>query len=163
MAPHDYAFRAMTVDDLPMIRDWLAQPHVAAWWGDPAEQFALVSGDLGHSAMNQFIVAAGDHSFAYLQCYDPAACPEGGLGVQPAGTRGIDQFIGDPAMVEQGHGSAFIRVFVERLLMNGAPRVVTDPNPDNARAIRAYKKAGLRRQDLVDTCDGPALLMVRNA
>ena len=163
MAPHDYAFRTIIADDLPTIRNWLAEPHVAAWWGDPAEQFALVSGDLGDPAMKQFIVAADGRSFAYLQCYDPAAWPQGGLGVQPAGTRGIDQFIGDPAMVEQGHGSAFIRVFVERLLMNGAPRVVTDPNPDNARAIRAYEKAGFQRRGLVDTCDGPALLMVRNA
>lgn len=163
MAPREYAFRTMTADDLPMIRDWLAEPHVAAWWGDPAEQFALMSGDLRHPAMSQFIVAADGRSFAYLQCYDPAAWPEGGLGVQPAGTRGIDQFIGNPTMVEQGHGSAFIRVFVERLLKNGTPRAVMDPDPNNARAIRAYEKAGFQRHGLVDTCDGPALLMVRNA
>lgn len=163
MASHDFAFRAMTADDLPMIRDWLAEPHVAAWWGDAAEQFALVAGDLGDPAMKQFIVAADGRPFAYLQCYDPAAWPQGGLGVQPAGTRGIDQFIGDPAMVDRGHGSAFIRVFVDGLLENGTPRAVTDPSPDNARAIRAYEKAGFQKQGLVDTCDGPALLMVRNA
>ena len=163
MAPHVYAFRAMIAADLPLIRDWLAQPHVAAWWGDPGEQYALINDDLGHPAMKQFIVTADDLSFAYLQCYDPAAWPEGGLGTQPAGTRGIDQFIGDPTMVERGHGSAFIRAFVDRLLNNGAPRAVTDPDSNNARAIRAYEKAGFQRQRLVDTCDGPALLMVRNA
>lgn len=158
-----YAFRTMTADDLPMIHDWLVQPHVAAWWGNPDEQFALVSGDLGHPAMSQLIVAVEGRPFAYLQCYDPAAWPDGGLGVQPAGTRGIDQLIGDPAMIGQGHGSAFIRAFVENLLSNGAPRAVTDPNPDNARAIRAYEKAGFQKRRLVDTCDGPALLMVRDA
>jgi aminoglycoside 6'-N-acetyltransferase len=163
MVPRAYAFRAMTADDLPTIRDWLAQPHVAAWWGDPEEQFALVSGDLGEAAMSQFIVVIADRPFAYLQCYDSAAWPDGGLGPQPNGTRGIDQFIGDPAMVERGHGSAFIGVFVDDLLRNGVPRAVTDPNPDNARAIRAYEKAGFQRQRLVDTCDGPALLMVRDA
>lgn len=163
MAPRAYAFRAMTADDLPLIRDWLAQPHVAAWWGNPDEQFALVSGDLGHPAMNQVIVTVDGRSFAYLQSYDPAAWPEGGLGAQPVGTRGIDQFIGDPAMIEQGHGSAFIRAFVEDLLKSGTPRAVTDPNPDNARAIRAYEKAGFQKRRLVDTCDGPALLMVRDA
>jgi aminoglycoside 6'-N-acetyltransferase len=163
MVAHAYAFRAMTADDLPLIRDWLAEPHVAAWWGDPKEQFALVHGDLGHPAMKQFIVTVDGRSFGYLQCYDPAAWPEGGLGVQPAGTRGIDQFIGEPAMIEQGHGSAFIRAFVGALLNNGAPRAVTDPDPGNARAIRAYEKAGFRQQRLVATCDGPALLMVRDA
>ena len=66
-------------------------------------------------------------------------------------------------MIEQGHGSAFIRVFVDDLLNNGVPRAVTDPDPDNARAIRAYEKAGFQKQRLVDTCDGPAVLMVRDA
>jgi aminoglycoside 6'-N-acetyltransferase len=163
MVPRAYAFRAMTADDLPMLRAWLARPHVAAWWGDPDEQFALVSGDLDHPAMNQFIVTVDDRSFAYLQCYDATAWPDGGLGVQPPGTRGIDQFIGDPALIERGHGSAFIRAFVNDLLKGGARRAVTDPTPDNARAIRAYEKAGFQRQRLVDTCDGPALLMVRDA
>ena len=42
------------------------------------------------------------------------------------------------------------------------PRVITDPDPANARAIRAYEKAGFRQRPHVDTPDGPALLMVRN-
>ena len=47
------------------------------------------------------------------------------------------------------------------LLAAGTPRVVTDP--ENARAVRAYEKAGFLRDRLVDTPDGIALLMVRNA
>ena len=62
-----------------------------------------------------------------------------------------------------GHGSALIRTFADGLLKNGTPRVVTDPDPVNARAIRAYEKAGFQKDRLVDTPDGRALLMVRNA
>jgi aminoglycoside 6'-N-acetyltransferase len=40
---------------------------------------------------------------------------------------------------------------------------VTDPDPANARAVRAYEKAGFLRDRIVHTPDGPALLMVRNA
>jgi aminoglycoside 6'-N-acetyltransferase len=40
---------------------------------------------------------------------------------------------------------------------------VTDPDPADAKAIRAHRKAGFREQGLVDTPDGRALLMVRNA
>ncbi len=72
-----------------------------------------------------------------------------GLRPQPAGTRGLDQFIGEPDMLDRGHGSAFIRVFAERLLANGTPRVVIDPDPTNARAIRAYEKAGFRGDRIV--------------
>jgi aminoglycoside 6'-N-acetyltransferase len=154
-----YEFRSITADDLPLVRRWLAEPHVTRWWGEPDEQFDLVSGDLDHPAMDQFIVAHEARPFAYLQCYDPASWNGG----QPAGTRGIDQFIGEADMLDRGHGSAFIRAFIDRLLLAGTPRVVTDPDPANIRAIRAYEKAGFQKDRLVDTPDGRALLMVRNA
>ena len=45
-------------------------------------------------------------------------------------------------MIERGHGSAFIRCFVDELAGDGAPRIVTDPDPPMRRAVRAYAKAG---------------------
>jgi aminoglycoside 6'-N-acetyltransferase len=156
-----YKFRPMTADDLPLVRRWLAMPHVAEWWGEPDEQFGLVSGDLSHPAMDQYIVASDDRPFSYLQCYQMTDWNTG-FGPQPEGTRGIDQMIGEPDMIGRGHGTALIRSFVERLLATGAPRVVTDPDPTNARAIRCYEKAGFARDRLVDTPDGVALLMVRS-
>jgi aminoglycoside 6'-N-acetyltransferase len=162
MVSRSYAFRPMTAADLATVRRWLAEPHVAQWWGDPEEQFALVSDDLSHPAMDQFIVAFDKYPFAYLQCYDPAAWPQHGFGDLPAGARGIDQFIGQADMIDRGHGSALIRAFVEDLLRAGAPQVLTDPSPANERAIRAYEKAGFRKMRPVSTPDGAALLMVRD-
>jgi aminoglycoside 6'-N-acetyltransferase len=152
----------MTAADLPMVLRWLQQPHVREWWGDPAEQYALVSGDLDEPAMDQFIVSVGGNDLGYIQCYDLTAW-NSGFGEQPAGTRGIDLFIGEPDMIERGHGSGLIRAFVDDRLAQGLPRMVTDPDPENPRAIRAYEKAGFEKVRLVDTPDGIALLMVRNA
>lgn len=152
----------MTAADLPLIKRWLKMPHVIEWWGEPGEQFDLVSGDLTHPAMDQYIVATGEREFAYIQCYRMTEWNTG-FGPQPDGTRGIDQMIGEPDMIERGHGTAFIRAFIEDLLAAGVPRVVTDPDPTNARAIRCYEKAGFARDRLVDTPDGIALLMFRNA
>jgi len=157
-----YTFEPMTAADLPLIRRWLVEPHVLQWWGDPDEQYALVSGDLDEVAMDQYIVSAAGAPFGYLQCYDLTAW-NSGFGDQPRGTRGIDLFIGDGGMICRGHGSAFIRTFVDDRLGNGAPRIVTDPDPNNQRAIRAYEKAGFAGDRLVDTPDGIALLMVREA
>ena len=157
-----YQFRPMSEADLPLVKRWLAEPHVVQWWGDTWQQFEIVSGDLEVEAMDQFIVATNDRPFGYLQCYDPEVWPDNGLGTHPQGTRGIDQFIGELDMVDRGHGSAFIRAFIDGLLASGVPRVVTDPDPANARAIRAYQKAGFQRDRVVETPDGPALLMVRN-
>lgn len=160
MAP-GYFFRPMTSGDLPMVRRWLETPEVMRWWGQPDEQYALVSGDLDHPDMDQFIVALDGHSFGYIQCY-PLSTWNQGFGLQPPATRGIDQFIGEPEMIGRGHGSGFIRQFVENVLGSGIPRVVTDPDPQNGRAVRAYEKAGFQSDRVVDTPDGPALLMVRN-
>jgi aminoglycoside 6'-N-acetyltransferase len=157
-----YEFRPMTAADLPLIKRWLKMPHVIEWWGEPDEQFDLVSGDLTHPAMDQYIVATHDKEFGYIQCYRMTEWNTG-FGPQPDGTRGIDQMIGEPDMIARGHGSAFIRSFIEGLLAAGVPRVVTDPDPTNARAIRCYEKAGFARDRLVDTPDGIALLMIRNA
>ncbi|WP_024514970.1 GNAT family N-acetyltransferase [Bradyrhizobium sp. Tv2a-2] len=155
----DYLFRPMQADDLPLVARWLALLHVREWWGDPAEQYALVSGDLNEPAMDQYVVEADGRAFAYLQCYDLTAW-NSGFGEQPDGTRGIDLFIGEPDMI--GHGSALIGRFVQDQLRNGVPRIVTDPDPANARAIRAYEKAGFATDRTVATPDGPALLMVHD-
>jgi aminoglycoside 6'-N-acetyltransferase len=163
MAACVYTFQSMTAADLPTVRQWLAAPHVAEWWGDPDQQFALVCDDLDHPAMQQFIVAREGRPFAYLQCYDPGAWPNHGFGALPPHTRGIDQFIGDAEMTGRGHGSTLIRAFVDNLFDTGVTRVVTDPEGANTRAIRAYEMAGFRRDHPVQTPDGPALLMVRDA
>jgi aminoglycoside 6'-N-acetyltransferase len=160
MAP-EYVFRPMSACDLPLVQRWLATPEVVRWWGQPVEQYALVSGDLDHPDMDQFIVAVGEQPFGYIQCYALSTWNQG-FGPQPSATRGIDQFIGKPDMIGRGHGSGFIRQFVDALLASGIPRVVTDPDPQNGRAVRAYVKAGFRSESLVDTPDGPALLMVRD-
>ena len=157
----DYLFRPMTAGDLSLIRRWLETSEVRRWWGQPDEQYALVSGDLDHPDMDQFIVTLDDRPFAYIQCYALSTWNQG-FGAQPPRTRGIDQFIGEPDMIGRGHGSTFIRQFVENVLTSGIPRVVTDPDPANGRAVRAYAKAGFQSERVVDTPDGPALLMVRN-
>src|SRR5262245_33078144 len=158
-----YQFLPMSAADLPLVRRWLAAPHVTQWWGDPDEQFGLVSEDLEQPAMDQFVVAIDGRPFAYLQCCDQTAWPANGLGIQPAGTRGIDQFMGEPDMTDRGHGSSFIRAFTVGLIRAGTPRVLPDPDPASARAIRAYEKAGFCKDRVVDTPDGRALLMVCNA
>src|ERR1043165_2439471 len=162
MAAARYEFTPMTAEDSPLIRRWLETPHVREGWHDPAEQFEIVSGDLGHPDMAQFIVVAATRPFAYLQCYNIGAWHTG-FGPQPAGTRGLDQFIGESDMLGCGHGAAFLRRLADALLPHATPRVVIDPDPSNARAIRAYEKAGFSRDRPADTPDGVGLLMLRDA
>jgi aminoglycoside 6'-N-acetyltransferase len=156
-----YVFRPMTAGDMPLVRRWLTEPHVAEWWHDP-ETLQFISGDLDHPDLAQFIVGLNDRPFAYLQCYKIGDW-HGSFGPQPEGTRGLDQFIGEADMLGCGHGSAFVRAFIDGLFARGVPRIVIDPRPDNPRAIRAYEKAGFVPQHEIVTPDGPALLMMLDA
>jgi len=58
-----YTFRPATCADLPILREWLATPEVVRWWGEPAEQYALLEEALGDPLMVMRIVASsGDRS-----------------------------------------------------------------------------------------------------
>src|SRR3954453_3787094 len=76
------------------------------------------------------------------------------------GVRGIDQFLANSGQVDHGVGTAMVRAFVQHLFADPAvTRIQTDPSPENRRAVRCYEKAGFRATDVLDTPDGPALLM----
>lgn len=136
-------------------RCWRAAPHVAEWWGAPdgPEEAA-------EPHVAKWIVELDGRPFAFAQDYDPHAWAGHHFARLPPGSRGIDQFIGEADLLGRGHGPAFVRGHVARLFAAGAPAVGTDPHPDNARARRAYEKAGFRTiGGPVTTPWGEAILM----
>ena len=98
-------------------------------------------------SVEPLIVELDGRPIAYLQCYDPHLEDGHPYQDQPFGTLGIDLSIGVAELVGIGHGSAIVRQFVDELFEEGAPRVIIDPDPAIARAIRAYEKAGFRVLD----------------
>jgi aminoglycoside 6'-N-acetyltransferase len=161
-----YAFRRMTESDLPLLEQWLQLPDWRLWWGEPEEELASLAADLQEPGMRLWIVEHDDTPFAFLQDYRVHAWADHPYrDLLPDGACGIDQSIGIPDMLGRGHGSAFIAQHAERLLADGEPCIVTDPHPDNVRAIRAYEKAGFTRLCELDEAGdwGPVLLMVRRA
>jgi aminoglycoside 6'-N-acetyltransferase len=141
--PHEplYDFRPATLADLPLLRRWQATPPVSRWWDD---EDPFDSDDLASPHFRPLVVSLGGLPFAYMQDYAVHAWPGHHFGHLPPLSRGIDQFIGRPELIGQGHGPRFIRQRLAALFAEGAPVVATDPHPDNARAIAAYQKAGFR-------------------
>ncbi len=164
MTAQAYSFRPMKPADLGMARRWLATPDVVRWWGDPDEQIALLAEDLGEPLMRQWIVSQAGRPFAYVQDYDPLSWGIRAFDGLPPGARGLDPFIGEPDMLNRGHGSAFLRAHVDGLFAAGTPAAFIDPDPANARAIRAYEKAGFNAVgETLDAQGETVLLMVRRA
>lgn len=160
------SFRPLEWSDLPTLCEWIARPHVAEWWGDPpsldeceAEYGPLIRREVPHRA---FVAMLGAEPFGFIQSYVPAECHDEGwwLDEHDPTVRGIDQFLADAGHLGRGLGTAMVRSFVDALFEDPAvTRVQTDPDPENARAIRCYEKAGFRVVREVQTPDGPALLM----
>lgn len=158
-----YDFRPVTARDLPMIGRWLREPHVALWWDDPDKEIAAIGEHLDSVSVEPLIVELDGKPIAYLQSYDPHMEDDHPYADQPFGTLGLDLSIGPPDLVGIGHGPAILRQFVEALFEEGAPRVIVDPHPDNARAIRAYEKAGFSEIGRRRSEYGDAVLMAVDA
>lgn len=161
-----YHFRPATPDDLPLLIAWRQEPEVLRWWGPWSDPAAELAEDLANPHLAAWIVEhrgpEGPRPFAYAQDYDPHAWERHPFAHLPPGSRGIDQYIGVPGMRDRGHGAAFVLAHCTRLHAAGAPAIGTDPHPDNARAIRAYEKAGfVLTSGPLDTRWGRARLMER--
>lgn len=143
-----------------MVRVWLHTPEAVRWWGEPAEQLAQLTEDLGSALMRQWIVEHDAQPFAYVQAFPAHAWPQSHLTHLPEGAEAIDAFIGEPAMLGCGHGGRMLRQFAQMLLQQGAAAVVIDPDVHNHRARRAYARAGFVGEQVVDTAEGPAVVMV---
>ncbi len=146
-----------------MLGVWLDRPHVAEWWDDAEDKLAEIRAAMAEPSTQPFIVELDGRPIGYIQCYDPHAEEDHPYQDQPKGTLGIDQFIGEPELVGIGHGPRLIAAFVDGLFRKGAQRVITDPDPVNGRAIRAYEKAGFRAFGRRTTIYGDALMMARDA
>ena len=161
-----FSFRPLTRADLPLLHEWLNRPHVAEWW-EGATSFDYVErthgADLESSVIRQLLAYSNGEPVGYVQVYRVmGADPEWWQDETDPGARGIDQFLANEAQLGRGLGSEMVRQFVSHIFDEdpAVTKVQTDPAPDNARAIRAYEKAGFRRVREVTTPDGPALLMV---
>jgi aminoglycoside 6'-N-acetyltransferase len=155
-----YSFEPVSHADLPMLYRWLQTPEVVRWWGNSDEQFALIKDDLNLPEMAQWIVAFEARPFAYAQAYEVHTWPQAHFDHLPQRAMSIDAFVGEPDMIGRGHGARFLQRLAEQLIEDGAPLVVIDPDVDNHRARRAYRKAGFRGDAVVETREGPAVLMI---
>ena len=164
--PGPVMFRPLEPGDFGMLHEWLTRPHVAQWW-QPTPTRADVDRDFDAivdpaSTTRAYIATQAGRPIGYIQSYVALGSGDGWWESEDdPGVRGIDQFLADAASLGRGLGTAMVRAFVERLFADpGVTAIQTDPAPGNARAIRCYEKAGFRPVGVVQTPDGPALLMI---
>jgi len=160
-------FRPVTLLDVPKLHDWLNRPHVAERWDNAttlSEVEKRYQANLESNFVFPFIVELDGKPIGFIQSYNAELVGDGWWLNEPSGTWGVDQYLGEEDLLEKGIGSQFIREFTDELLKKPeVKRVITDPAPDNKRAIRAYEKAGFVGIGITQTPDGPAFLMEKKA
>ncbi|MBO6675733.1 MAG: GNAT family N-acetyltransferase [Rhizobiales bacterium] len=161
-----FRFEPVTDNDKPMLRDWLSTPDAQTWWGDPDHEIKLIYDGEVTGESSGYIVHGEDGPFAYIQSWPSEKQPpeaikdEPWVAEQPAGTLGVDITIGRPDLLGKGLGTEVMRQFCQKLFNEGAPRLIIDPDASNARAVRAYEKAGFSRFDQYTNADGSITLLM---
>lgn len=161
--------RLMTVADLPQLHAWINSVHWREWWGqEPVSMQAVAEHYLprvmAESGVTPYFAELDGEPFAYAQSYVVMGSGGGWWEDETdPGARGIDQSIGDPALLNQGLGTRLVQAMVAKLFADPrVSKIQTDPSPKNVRAIRCYEKAGFRQIKEVITPDGPVMLMLQD-
>jgi aminoglycoside 6'-N-acetyltransferase-1b len=162
-AENKFEFFPFAEVHLPLLRHWLAQPHVAEFWQETENEAELREKflhGLHERGVRPFVILLGRKPIGYIQSSEAAKVGGGWWANEKPGVFGVDQFIGDADLVGKGHRTKLIREFLECLFADHAvTEVITDPDPRNLRAIRAYEKVGFRRESEITTPGGPAILL----
>ncbi|MFI6476436.1 GNAT family N-acetyltransferase [Nonomuraea sp. NPDC050663] len=149
-------WRRLDHDDLPLLKSWLEQPHVARWWNHETSMEA-VQRDFGPSVRGEepgedLLVFLDGHPLGLVQRSRLADYPEELAPLKeivdvPEGAVQIDYLIGDPARVGRGLGTSMIGAVLDRTWseLPQATCVVVPVSAANIASWRALEKAGMRR------------------
>jgi aminoglycoside 6'-N-acetyltransferase len=159
---------------------WRNSPHVREWWDpdDPPLSLAAAVDELRPYTQPSdptvaCIIEVAGRPVGFIQFYswdgDQDYLTETGVSV-PEGSWGLDIFIGEPGLIEQGIGSRTVRLLSDHLFdARGATAVALVTEAGNARARAAYARAGMRVEGArfldTDTRGGQrveSILMIRD-
>jgi aminoglycoside 6'-N-acetyltransferase len=141
-------FEPLARTDFPMLVRWLAEPHVASWWGPPLDLTGVETefGPCidGTDPTVVFVVTEGGAPVGLLQIYRLADNRDYARAVGTDDAAGIDLLIGEPARCGAGLGPRMISQAAE-LIWERYPEVggaLAGPSVHNTRSHRAFEKAG---------------------
>jgi len=139
--------RPLRADDIEPLLDWLAAPHVKAWWGteDPQTSRLKYEERLAAEAPTKVFIIQVDHKPAgMIQCYQHCDYPDCDKEIAIDNAIGIDYLIASPDLTNKGVGTQAIKMMA-RMALTLFPQlhtVVASPHKDNIASCRALEKAG---------------------
>lgn len=158
---------AHPADDVALVADWMAAPHVAERWGQawPQPQWrAEIARQLAGDHSRPCLVARDGIAVAYLEVY--RAVRDRLAAYYPALPHdlGVHIAVGDPAECGRGLGSTLLAA-VARGLFAADPlctRVVAEPDETNTASVAAFTRAGFRDHGRVRFPHKTSALLIRS-
>jgi aminoglycoside 6'-N-acetyltransferase len=152
----EITFRPLTDDDAPLMHRWLNNPEVARWYGLGFEnQTSPMLEEVAayyheritreRHTVNLYIIELGGRPVGFIQTYRIGDHPDYARALDfDDDAWGIDLFIGEDDVRGGGFGTRVIERFLQAEVFSrpGVETAVLAPNPDNARGIRCYERAG---------------------
>jgi aminoglycoside 6'-N-acetyltransferase len=160
---HDVRLRPATPEDRFRIRRWLAEPEIAAWWGNAASAEAEIGLAMASDTAVCRIVMCAEAPIGYAHAVDVGLWG----GVRPEemdpGTWDVDLFIASERHRGRGLGAVALERLVDEVFATTlAVACCGLVSVRNETAVRAYERAGFAwRRIWDDPLLGPSWLMLK--
>jgi aminoglycoside 6'-N-acetyltransferase len=143
--------RPMTEADLPLVRRWLQQSHVARWWPqDETDSYRrlLVGEDRGTHLL--MVVERGHAAVGWCQWYRWDDSPDEARELETLpGELGFDYALGDPAAIGRGLGTELIAALVNEVREHHPDcGILVEPEAANAASRRVLEHNGFELLDV---------------
>lgn len=148
--------RPMRADEAPLFYEWVTDPDVQPFWGGRGHYKSLEDFLEDHWVPHYFDGSKPDSGRCFT--IEADGRPIGMIAYNRVDvfnrSTEIDVVIGDPAYRERGYGTDALRAFLAFLFDTvGLHRVWLGTYGHNARAQRAYEKAGFVRESVMREAD----------
>lgn len=154
----DIDYLPVTPEHFDMLWEWHQRPHVARWfthWMPPTREATLASWTAmaaGEVPQRGYLMRVDTEPVGYIEAYRLNDTPEMAvpLGLDHDAVA-ADLFIAEEARTGHGLGPQLVgRFYLLMMDRAGLEIGLIDPEVDNARAIRAYAKAGFTFVKVLD-------------
>ena len=162
-------FRPMTVEDLPVMHEWLQREHVRRWWtryqtlDDVTEHYMPALE--GRDATDLYFIVVDGAPAGFIQTYQVSDHLEYQQLVEvDESVAGVDLFLAEEQQLGRGLGTRVLEDFVRQVVF-AVPTTracIADPDAENQSSLRAFEKAGFCAvRELVDPSDGRVHVLMR--
>lgn len=162
-----FSFTVFKEADIPLLYEWLAREHVAAWWRETRDYqkfYEKYKERVKDNTLGSYLICHDDKPIGYISWYDAAHCPVRSQDYPQKGVYGFDVLIAETDYIGKGNGTKILEQFIDEIMMPLKPtKIIVDPETANERAIHVYEKIGFKKVKEVQATDGvdmvPAVLM----